>query len=161
VIAACIAEQRLARAADLYAEALGPQAAAASRLDEAGSRCVAARCAAQAGCGIGQDAAGLTTAQRASWREHARDWLQAELIAGKTLLAGPAGAQRAALPGSLQSLLEDPFLACVRDDAELAKLPPAERTAWADLWHEAATLLAEARSESEPGAVSTPSAQAR
>jgi hypothetical protein len=42
-------------------------------------RYLAARCAALAGGGLGNDGAELSAAERARWRQHARQWLRADL----------------------------------------------------------------------------------
>ena len=52
-----------------------------SRVEELATECryPAARCAALAGCGLGEDGAKLDEAERARWRRQARDWLRADL----------------------------------------------------------------------------------
>jgi len=47
--------------------------------------------------------------------------------------------------------LKDPALSGVRDDAEIEKLPPAEREAWLALWVDARRFLAEATGETGSG----------
>src|SRR5262249_48183665 len=60
------------------------------RVEELASECryPAARCAALAGCGLGDDGAGLSEAERARWRRQARDWLRADLAVWASTLDG-------------------------------------------------------------------------
>ena len=53
---------------------------------------------------------------------------------------------------SLATWLSDPALAGVRDPAELAKLPDAEREQWQRLWADVAASLAADPLEQGPGA---------
>src|SRR4029453_1259708 len=45
-------------------------------------RFLAARCAALAGCGLGEDALKLGEGERTKWRRQAREWLLDDLAAG-------------------------------------------------------------------------------
>jgi tetratricopeptide (TPR) repeat protein/predicted Ser/Thr protein kinase len=141
LIAVCESMQRTAQAATLYADAFKETPALTQDW-----RYAAAGCAARAGCGDGEDVAELSDAERAVLREEARLWLRHDLIANKALLAGAPTSERAALRGKLDTWFKDPALACVRDVGKLRKLPSAEREAWVQLWHNAESLRAEARS---------------
>jgi serine/threonine-protein kinase len=136
-------------AARFYGEAFAAQPALADAL-AAGNRYNAACAAALAGCGQGQDAAGLDAQERARLRRQARDWLCADLDAwGKVLQKGPDQA-RAAAAGTLRDWQEDTDLAGVRGPGALAKLPEAERQAWRQLWTDVADTLARAREKGRP-----------
>jgi tetratricopeptide (TPR) repeat protein len=93
----------------------------------------AACSAALAGCGQGQDAAGLDDAERVRLRRQALDWLRADLAAWGQLLQKRPEQARAQVQQKLRHWLQDADFAGVRGDA-LAKLPEAERLAWRQLW---------------------------
>jgi tetratricopeptide (TPR) repeat protein len=145
LIGICRSLQRTAAAARLFAEAFAVDPDLADRLD-AGHRYNAACCAARAGCGDGEDAAGLSDRERAAWREQARVWFRDDLLAKRVLLIRAPTPERRWLPGKLESWFKDPDLARVRDAGELRKLPPPEQEAWRAIWRDAELLLAEARS---------------
>jgi serine/threonine-protein kinase len=106
-------------------------------------RYLAARCAALAGCGLGNDGAKLTDAERTRWRVQARAWLQADLAAlikteDSTLR------QPAKLAKQMLTLWQtDPDLARLREPVSLQDLPSEERLEWTSLWHEIAVALRE------------------
>jgi serine/threonine-protein kinase len=137
--------RQFARAAKMLAGAFDADPDLASRID-ADHRYYAARCAARAGCGDGEDAAQAGDEDRAAWREHARTWLRDLLAVKRALLAGALTAERAALPGQLEIWLTDPALAGVRDDDALRKLSASECEAWRTLWGDVHSLLTQARS---------------
>jgi serine/threonine-protein kinase len=141
----CHSMWRTAQAASMFAEAFAADPKLATQLDAA-HRYYAATCAARAGCGVGEDVAGLSEKKRARWREQARVWLRDDLVAKKALLSGAPIAERSALPGKLDFWFRDPALACVREDGDLAKLVPAEKEAWLAIWRDAKSLLAQAKS---------------
>src|SRR5262249_11894225 len=128
--------------AHLYADAFTAVPALADDLG-AGHRNTAARAAALAGCGIGNDASKLTDEERSALRKQARDWLKADCEvrlqrlkdrkAGDPLVAGQA----------LVDWLVNDDLAAVRDDLALAKFPEAEQKEWRDLWAEFKVLLSQ------------------
>jgi serine/threonine-protein kinase len=126
--------RRYVAAARLSGEAFGADATLADDV-EAGRRSRAAAAAALAGVGQGRDAGELTDAARAALRTQALDWLKADLAAWRG--HGDDGRRARAL----RSWRSDPALAGVRDDEGLAKLPPAERAAWAEFWAEVEGLL--------------------
>jgi hypothetical protein len=94
----------------------------------------AARCAALAGCGIGEEAAGTSGAERARWRERARAWLRADLAAWATTRASGADAERDCATTMLSQWQTEPDLSGVRGPDALRKLPAEEQEAWASLW---------------------------
>jgi hypothetical protein len=121
---------RYALAARLYTEAFR---ADPGRKDPLGAvdRVDAAVAAARAGCGQGQDAAGLSDRDKTQLREQARTWLEAELA----LWTAPGqSAPPQARVRLLRSWQRHAGLAGVRDPAALAGLPPAEQQAWLKLW---------------------------
>jgi hypothetical protein len=141
--------QQYAGAARCFAEAFAEDPTLAGDLG-ASHRSNAARAAALAGCGQGQDAAGLDEKERARLRHLALAWLRADLEARGRLLekegdhAGPGTA------GILQHWLIDPGFAGVRGPKTLAELPEAERQPWQQLWADATDTLARARGKTTP-----------
>jgi serine/threonine-protein kinase len=111
-----------------------------------GCRYNAACAAALAGCGQGQDAAGVPDEERARLRKQALDWLRADLDAWKRLLPGA----RPVVVQKMQHRLADDDFAGVRGARALAKLPEAERPAWQQLWADVAQTLTEAQGEAAP-----------
>jgi serine/threonine protein kinase/Flp pilus assembly protein TadD len=121
-------------AARLYREAL----AAEQALDQ--QRYPAARAAARAGCGQGEDDGTLDDMARADWRQQALQWLQAELAEGARKLPGAAAKVRAELAQALQQWQRDAALACVRDASALEKLPDVEQETWRLFWDQVEVL---------------------
>jgi tetratricopeptide (TPR) repeat protein len=105
-----------------------------------GARYNAARCAALAGCGLGKDADSLDDTERAGLRQQAQDWLRADLSGWSRVLDKADAQAKATLAQRLQQWRSDTDLAGVRDQANLAKLPDAERIAWRKLWDDVAAL---------------------
>lgn len=101
------------------------------------------RAAALAGCGSGNDAAGLGEAERSSLRRQARQWLGQELAAASEAKSkdGGGGANHEGLRAILGRLSAAPELAAVRDAAGLAALPANEAREWRAIWDRCATLL--------------------
>jgi hypothetical protein len=93
----------------------------------------AARAAALAGCGVHASAPALTDAEKARLREQAREWLGAEVAGWRKGLAGGDESARTAARRSAHALVDADF-ACVREQAALDSLPPAEAAAWRELW---------------------------
>jgi tetratricopeptide (TPR) repeat protein len=109
-----------------------------------GGRYLAACAAAMAGCGQGEDAAGLTDADRTRLRRQALDWLGEDLAARRQQLAGPDAVGRAAAQGALRRWRENAGLAGVRDADALDRLPADERAEWRRLWADVDALLQKA-----------------
>jgi tetratricopeptide (TPR) repeat protein len=137
--------QRYRAAAGFFEKAFLEQAGLAANPKSA-NRYNAACSAVLAGCGQGQDAAGLDEKERGRLRRQALDWLKADLLAWRQLLdndlkAGPT------VTKNLQYWLQDPDFNGVRHGA-LAKLPEAERQPWRQLWADVTDTLA--RSQGKP-----------
>ncbi len=113
---------------------------------DAGHRHRAARAAAVAGCGGGADSAGLDEAERARWRQQARDWLRLDLAAWTNRLETAQPTDRAEAHKVLAHWRDDPDLAGLRDPDPLAKLPPDERAECLAFWREVAALVGRAQS---------------
>jgi eukaryotic-like serine/threonine-protein kinase len=106
----------------------------------------AARAAALAGCGQGEDAAGHGAVERKRWRDQAREWLQADLASLVRAYDANPTAARASVRKALISWLDDPDLQCVRTTSELHKLPLDERNKYLTLWAEVTAVLARTQS---------------
>jgi serine/threonine-protein kinase len=98
----------------------------------------AAACAAvQAAACQGLEKGKPDSPERAGKRRQALEWLRADLeLTSKLQKSGQA------VDGSLATWQRDPALACVRDPAELAKLPDEEQVQWQQLWADVAALRA-------------------
>jgi tetratricopeptide (TPR) repeat protein len=121
----CFVKKNFATAARLYAVAF----AATPQLTEdlrAGHRFNAARAAALAGGGHGDDVVGLGDLERAGLRKQARDWVRLDLAAWAKKLETGTAAERIQAQKTLAPWRDDPDLAAIRDPAALGKLPPAE-----------------------------------
>ena len=136
----CFLKKYYATAARLYAEAL----AATPQLTEdlrAGHRFNAARAAALAGGGHGDDAAGLGEPEREALRKQARNWLRLDLAAWAKKVDTGTEADRIQARKTLAPWREDPDLAGLRDAETLERLTPSERQEWRTLWQDVAALL--------------------
>src|SRR5262249_9666123 len=128
-----------AAAARLYADAFAARPELAGDPGN-GPRYQAACSAALAGCGKGEDAAGLDDRERARLRQQARAGLQAD----RALVGGQADSEAKARQAAAQTLRHwqtGPDLAGVREAEALARLPEAERPAWGKFWEEVKMLL--------------------
>jgi tetratricopeptide (TPR) repeat protein len=110
----------------------------------AGHRYNAACAAALAAAVKGTDAADLSEQGRTTLRAQALSWLRADLAAWAKLLKHGQPADRTTVRQTLQHWQRDPDFTGVRDEAALAKLPEAERSAWRQLWADVAALLQQA-----------------
>jgi serine/threonine-protein kinase len=145
LLGACQFTNRTRAMARLYADAF---AATPSLVDDlgAGHRYNAARAAALAGCGHGEDATGPGEEEGKRWRDQARQWLRADLAArARALDVNPTAARRG-VREALTRWRTEPDLACVRDPGELDRLAPDERKEFLALWAEVAAVLARAES---------------
>jgi serine/threonine-protein kinase len=102
----------------------------------------AARCAALAGCGLGNEGAKVTLPERTRWRNQARAWLQADLDMWARILERVSPAVRERARKMLTRWQDDPDLACVRDPRELDRLAADERKEYLALWADVAAALA-------------------
>jgi len=90
----------------------------------------AARYAALAGCGFGNDTADVGDEEMAHWREQAREWLLADLKAWRK---APDDSRDVARQ-MLTLWQADPDLARVRDPDAVKRFGADEREAWRSLW---------------------------
>jgi hypothetical protein len=131
----CLRRERFTKAAEFYAEAF----AANPKLADPPNtffRTNAAQAAAQAGCGRGKDAAGLSKEERVRLRGQALAWLRDELKAlTDTLEQGTPTAKGQALSRWADILRQRRF-EVVRTPEALAKLPEDEARDWSAFWHE-------------------------
>jgi serine/threonine-protein kinase len=126
--------------ARLYAESFLSDAKLAED-PKTGNRYDAARAAALAGAGKGQDDPKPDDAARFKLRGQALDWLKADLIAwSKAMDSGDAGARRV-VASRLRRWISDPDFASVRDRNASEKLPADEQRAWEALWKDVDALL--------------------
>jgi serine/threonine-protein kinase len=111
--------------------------------DDLGARCRynAAISAAQAGTGRSEDSKQLGEPERARLRKLALDWLRTDLAQHAKRLETGRPEDRATVQAKLREWQEDPDLACIRDPAALASLPPDERDAFGRLWANVSELL--------------------
>ncbi len=133
-------KKHYATAARLYVEAL----AAAPQLTEdvrAGHRFNAARAAALAGSGQGDDAARLSEPEHEALRKQARDGLRLDLAAWARKVETGTLADRIQARKALARWRDDPDLAGLRDANALEKLPAAEQRECRALWQDVAALL--------------------
>jgi serine/threonine-protein kinase len=126
---------RYAASAQFYAQAFGFDPALAQDL-KADRRYTAARAAAMAGVGKGQDQPPPDETARAKWRRHTLDWLQADLALCIKELAPGSRRVNASLRKTLEGWKLDRELAGIRDDAAVATLAEPERKACRTLWAE-------------------------
>ncbi len=142
MLGACQFTDRTRAMARLYADAFVASPPLADDLG-AGRRYNAARAAALAGCGYGEDAPGLGEAEGKKWRDQARQWLRAELAARvRALDTDPAA--RLGVREALTRWQKEPDLACVREPGELNKLAEDERKDYLALWAEVTAVLTRA-----------------
>ena len=127
-------------AARLSSEAFAADPRLADDLD-ARHRYDAAISAAQAGTGRSEDSKPLDEPERARLRKQSLDWLRADLAQHARKLETGKPQDRAAAQAALREWQEEPDLACIRDPATLASLPPEERDAFGRLWADVAELL--------------------
>jgi eukaryotic-like serine/threonine-protein kinase len=148
--------KRFAIAARLWGEALERDP---KLVDDrkTGHRYNAACSAALAGSGQGTDQPPPTEAEKRKLRQRALDWLTAELEVWTKLLESATAEQRAVIVQTLHHWrATDTDLAGIRDEAELARLPDAERQAFRKLWADVDALLARARDTGAKDAAKTP-----
>jgi serine/threonine-protein kinase len=136
----CLVKNHFATAARLYARGLAGTPHLAEDL-RAGRRFNAARAAALAGGGHGDDVAGLGELELAALRKQARDWLRLDLAAWDQKVDTGTDADRLQARRTLAPWRDDPDLAGLRDADCVGRLPSAERQECQALWQEVAALL--------------------
>jgi tetratricopeptide (TPR) repeat protein len=102
--------------------------------DQAHLRYIAARAAALAVAGQGQDEPPPGDAANAKLRGHALDWLKAELTVWQELFESGPAEERPAILQTLMYWHQDTSLAGIRDATALAKLPADKQKQWQALW---------------------------
>jgi serine/threonine-protein kinase len=140
----CRIKKKPVVAVRFYAEAL----AAAPALFEdprTARRYLAARAAALAGCGAGEEGGELSEDERARWRKEARAWLRADLAAWNRMIERDPGTIRPLLQRTLPQWQADPDLAGLRDPGELDRLSASEREECRAVWDEVRALWRRAR----------------
>ena len=131
----CFVKKHFATAVRLYTEALTATPQLTDDL-RAGHRFNAARAAALAGCGYGDDVARFTESDLNSLRKQARAWLRIDLSAWAKKIDTGTAADRIQAHRTLSQWQQDAELNRLRDPEALAKLPPAECQEWRALWSE-------------------------
>ena len=111
------------------------------RTTAAGHRSDAARAAALAGVGRGEDSRTLGPEERARWSEQARSWLKHDLAALARRLNGGGASDRFLVRSKLRDWLDDPDLAGVRGPGSPETLPVEEWDAWRAFWKEVHAVL--------------------
>jgi serine/threonine-protein kinase len=107
----------------------------------AGHRACAARAAARAGCGFGEDAAGLDAGAKAALRKKALGWLRTDLDAWAKREKNARAGEPSLAALAVRLWLLSPELAGVRDTDALARLPAEERADWQKLWADVTALV--------------------
>jgi serine/threonine-protein kinase len=113
------------------------------RLEELAAVCryAAARCAISAGSIVKEDETLLSEAERARWRQQARDWLRDDLAIWRDVLNGGSPAARATARKMLERWRGDSDLAGVRDNSQLEKLSAEEQQQCTVLWQDVDALI--------------------
>jgi serine/threonine protein kinase len=151
----CRTQHRHALAVRFAQEAYAAEPTLAANDPQPMTRFYLAASAVQAGCGEGQDAAKLTDAQKASLRQQALEWLNADLVLIRQQLARKNDIlwkayrflhpqyylQSERIAAGVEAHLRFPNLASVRSPDQLKLLPDAERLAWQRFWGELRFLL--------------------
>jgi tetratricopeptide (TPR) repeat protein len=102
-------------------------------------RLAAAECAVRAAAGNSDDALPLAVQQRAELRREALNWLKADLKVLKANISDNPN-HRVSLHSMIRMWRQHPDLAAVREPAELAMLPTAERVRWNEFWDDVTAL---------------------
>jgi tetratricopeptide (TPR) repeat protein/tRNA A-37 threonylcarbamoyl transferase component Bud32 len=108
---------------------------------QAQHRYEAARAAARAAFGQGDDADKLAEEARAQLRKQALRWMQDELLTWRKQSEGATARDRARARQALENWKREPDFANLRGEPVLAKLPEAERKAWREFWAEVEVFL--------------------
>jgi tetratricopeptide (TPR) repeat protein len=146
----CQVKLRFAAAARLYADGFASDPKPANELS-AGYRLNAARCAALATAGWGQDSPKPSDAERTRLRGQTLEWLRADLAAWQKQVASADPEALSAARRTLTLWLKDFRFFAVREKEELAKLQDTERTAWEKLWADTEALRVKARTTQPVG----------
>jgi serine/threonine protein kinase/Flp pilus assembly protein TadD len=137
-------QQRHASAVRLYQEAFQAQPALAEDRTRP-FRFSAARAAALAGTGKGDEAGKLSEPAKVKLRQQARAWLQADLDREHKQLTQAEPALVVQIDDRLGRWQADPDLAGLRDTKALTRLPADEGRSWQEWWTEVGRFAKEAR----------------
>jgi tetratricopeptide (TPR) repeat protein len=140
LLGACQFTNRNRAMAGLYVDAFAAAPPLADDL-HAGHRYNAARAAALAGCGQGEDATGLGEEERKRWRKQACEWLGADLAMWTAKLDSDSPSERSLASRMLTNWQAEPDLAGLREPHALDDLSADERKDWLALWHDVRALL--------------------
>ena len=110
----------------------------------------AARAAVQAGCGDADDGSLLSDAQKTQRLTEALHWLELTLSSYSALFDRDADNQGPQIKRILTLWLNDPDLASVRDEQQLAKLPRTAQEQWEKLWNDVKSMITRPTSELLP-----------
>jgi tRNA A-37 threonylcarbamoyl transferase component Bud32 len=137
----CLQKRRLpATAARFFKEAFAAESALADDMIER-HRYLAARAAALAGTGKGEDGAKLSAKEQAGWRKQALRWLRADLRFWNGAAHSGQGQVAVAVQRILRGSQTEADLQGVRQADALAGLPPDEELAWQSFWREVEDLI--------------------
>jgi tetratricopeptide (TPR) repeat protein len=139
----CFFKQHYVTAARFFAEAFADDARLADDL-WAGRRYRGACSSARAAAGQGQDASRLDEEEKGRLRRQAREWLEADLVSMRKVVAGGRPMDLSDVRGQLERWQRDAALAGVRDAEALARLGADERASWQQFWRDVDELRAEA-----------------
>jgi Flp pilus assembly protein TadD len=139
----CLVRRYPRTAVRLYVEAFAAKPEKSAQAD--GTRYNAACAAAQAAAGQGKDATELDDAERTRLRQRALDWLKADLAVWTRYAQGTDAQARTMAQRKMEHWQSDAYLAEVRDEARLEKLPRDQRDEWRKLWDEVGEVLKKAR----------------
>jgi serine/threonine-protein kinase len=144
LLGVCRFKNRNLAAARLYADAFAADPKLAHD-PQVGHRHNAARVAALAGNGRGEDADKLSEEERTRWRKQARDWLRADLALWTKMLDSGSATAPDLVKKMLRLWQAEPDLAGIRDPSAIDKLPADEREECLSLWQEVGSLLKRAQ----------------
>jgi hypothetical protein len=139
----CQFTNRTRALARLYTDAFAAAPEMAENV-KAGHRYNAARAAALAGSGYGEDAGNLGPEERRLWRKQARAWLELDVAVWTRMLNSGGAVDRSLIWSKLNGWLANPDLASLRDPGALKMLAAEERDEWLALWKEVEALLGRA-----------------
>ncbi len=140
LLGVCQFTNRTRAMASLYADAFAVAPLLAEDV-RSGHRFTAARAAALAGCGRGEDAASLDQEEQTRWRKRALAWLKLDVAAWAKKVDSGAAADRVLVRQRLTAWRTDPDLTGVSESGALNKLSALERKEWLVLWKEVDVLF--------------------
>jgi hypothetical protein len=140
-------QMRFAMAVRLFTSAFSADPQLANDLT-AGNRYSAVCYAARAARGDGVDAPSDAD-ERTALRAKALAWLRADLDLREQQAASSNAVERKTAADMMTLWLRDTDLVGIRDEAALAKLPPAERETFTQLWADVAAILKKAEEKAK------------